>query len=118
MSTSDLLPSVLALQESPRGRPVGPLDGQDALSWLRQELETRPQPIPFEFVGQVALIDNQWKLYSDDDGQTYQLFDLIEDRTESHDLAAQHPERVAAMAAQLELWRESCRASAAGADYR
>ena len=30
------------------------------------------------------------------------------DRTELHDLAAQHPERVADMAAQYEAWAKRC----------
>lgn len=118
VTTSDFLPSALALQQPPRPAVVQPLDGRDALSLLRSGQDMRPDPIPFEFVGQVALTDNRWKLYSDDDGATYQLFDLVTDPTESHDIAADHPERVGRMVRELEAWRASCRESVAGADYR
>lgn len=119
-TTSDMLPSLMALLGEPvGGEPVvTPLDGGDALSLLVAGRDQRPDAIPFEFVGQVSLIDNDWKLYSDDDGKTYQLYDLITDPSESRDVAAEHPERVSRMQRELEAWRDSCRRSTTGADYR
>jgi hypothetical protein len=45
------------------------------------------------------------------------LFDLVEDPSESNDLAAQHPEIVKNMVATLSAWRESCQSSLNGNDY-
>lgn len=42
---------------------------------------------------------------------------LQTDRAETNDLAAEHPEIVREMVAQLQAWRESCRASLRGDDY-
>lgn len=117
VTTSDLLPSVRALSGGDDPKAVYPLDGDDVLSLLRRGELSRPDMIPFEFVGQLAAIDNDWKLYSADDGATYALYNLKEDPAESQDVASAHPVRMAAMRRFLEEWRESCRKSAAGADY-
>jgi arylsulfatase A-like enzyme len=116
-TTSDLLPSIVGLLGGTDTDAVSPVDGIDAVSLLRAGVERRSAAIPFEFVGQVALLDNNWKLYSADDGASYALFDLSTDPTESHDVAVTHPERTAAMRVKLTTWRESCRASTTGADY-
>lgn len=118
LTTSDLFPSLVNLVGGTEVGAVTPIDGIDALSLLRAGSEERDSPIPFEFVGQIALIDNCWKLYSDDDGATFSLYDLEADPTESDDIAATQPERVTAMREKLAAWRESCRASSTGADYR
>ena len=60
---------------------------------------------------------NRYKIVSLDGEKTYQLFDLVEDPQEDHDLAQQHPEIVARMRKGLEAWRQSCRASTQGSDY-
>ncbi len=117
-TTSDLLPSIRALVGGGDKKAVEPLDGADAVSLLRRGKTRRPDVIPFEFVGQVSLIDNEWKLYSADDGVSFQLFNLEDDPAESTDLAPRHAARVEAMRLKLQAWRESCRRSASGADYR
>ncbi len=118
MTTSDFLPSALAMIGAIDEDAVLPIDGRDALTLLRRGEERRGDPISFEFVGQVSLIDNNWKLYSDDDGATFRLFNLDTDETESTDLSGRYPERTSLMRAVLERWRESCRQSVVGADYR
>ncbi len=117
-TTSDYLPSVRALFGGEDAKAVSPLDGMDALSLLRRGETRRPEPIPFEFVGKLSLIDNEWKLYSDDNGATFRLFNIETDPAESRDVATEHPGRVAALRQRLEVWRASCGSSAAGEDYR
>jgi len=58
---------------------------------------------------QMALTGDRYKLISVDGGRRWMLFDLIEDPGESHDLAAQQPERVRTMRAKLEEWIKSCK---------
>lgn len=117
--TTDVLPSMVNLLEG-EGVDAGvtPIDGSDALSLLRAGRERRPDVIPYEFVEQLALIDNEWKLYSDDLGETYQLYNVIEDPTETRDYSAEHPDRVKWMTEYLDEWRQSTRRSLAGEDYR
>ena len=45
------------------------------------------------------------------------LFDLIDDPSESKDLASEHPDIVKAMKATLGEWVASCSSSNAGEDY-
>lgn len=117
--TTDVLPSMVNLLAG-RGVDAGvtPIDGTDALSLLRAGKTHRPDVIPYEFVEQLSLIDNEWKLYSDDLGETYQLYNVIEDPTETRDYALEQPLRVRAMRLHLDAWRQSTRRSLAGEDYR
>jgi hypothetical protein len=65
----------------------------------------------------MALIDNRYKLVSFDGGQSYQLFDLVDDVAETSDIASQHRRRVDTMKQILIKWQRSCKDSAAGKDY-
>jgi hypothetical protein len=49
--------------------------------------------------------------------QRWELYDLLHDRSESTDIAADHPEIVSRMRTQLKQWQDSCAASSNGADY-
>jgi arylsulfatase len=51
--------------------------------------------------------DGKWKLVRRYPGD-WELYDMEADRTELHDLAAQHPERVAAMARDYDAWAKRC----------
>ena len=42
-------------------------------------------------------------------GQPWELYDMDADRTELHDLRAEYPDRVAAMAAQYDAWAKRTR---------
>jgi len=130
-TTSDYLPTVLdALGlEMPNARP---LDGVSLMPVLEGRMIERPVPIGFESAGQLALVDNRYKLVrakergkqpkpgegrkkSKPDG--FLLFDLIEDPGETNDLAPEKPEVVERMKRRLTEWRESCKRSLAGEDY-
>jgi len=61
------------------------------------------QPIERECVfweheGNRALRENKWKLVAKGVGGRWELYDMEADRSELHDLAGEHPERVKAMA--------------------
>jgi arylsulfatase A-like enzyme len=122
--TSDYLPTVLDIVgiEMPDQRP---LDGISLVPVFAGKLKQRPSPIGFEFGGKVALTDNRYKLLKTrgrgnrrEGSSGYMLFDLLADPGETHDIAADHPDVVQQMATTLEAWRQSCRASGAGDDYR
>jgi arylsulfatase A-like enzyme len=51
----------------------------------------------------------RWKLVWDtlNKAQQWQLYDMVADRTELHDLAAQQPERVTAMRTAYETWAKA-----------
>jgi hypothetical protein len=72
-----------------------------------------------ELLGDAAWNDNRFKLVVRGKGTRRQaeLYDLIEDPSESRDLASENPERVARMTAELIQWQKSVENSLTGADY-
>jgi arylsulfatase A-like enzyme len=115
--TSDYFPTILdVLGFRMEGQPE-PIDGVSLLPLIEGRMTERPRPIGFQSQTQVALIDDRYKLYSPDRLATCELYDIIEDEAESHDLAAANPETVASMKATLQEWTTSCEESLAGKDY-
>ena len=84
---------------------------------IQGTVSRRPHPIGFQSRKQSTLSDNRWKLVSNNNGKTLELYDLLEDRAETHDLAQRYPEIVKRMSAALRDWQTSCKNSDAGKDY-
>jgi arylsulfatase A-like enzyme len=127
--TSDFYPTLINLvQTHPRYQPV--LDGIDVMPLITGRLDRRPAPIAFqspirgkrwealEGEESMAVIDNQYKLISFDNGKTFQLYDLSKDIGETQDISAQHPDIVQKLKGLLENWRPSCTNSSQGKDYQ
>lgn len=126
--TLDYLPTVMDILgiEQPE---VAPLDGVSLLPLIQGQTDTRARPIAFESRNQVAVIDERFKLIHLETRansksvadrsqlERVQLYDLVDDPSETQDVSDRHPEVVNRLR-QLALdWRASCRASLAGADY-
>jgi len=139
-STLDFLPTVLAATGAVAEHPITPLDGVSILPLFDGTMTERGKAIPFwnhagAQPGHAALIDWPYKLHTDAAGDgskkekkkkadptevviaPVQLYDLSKDPKETTDLAAQEPERVAKMKAELEAWKASVENSLTGADY-
>jgi len=140
--TSDYLPTILEVvgTKLPAPRPV---DGLSLMPVFGGSVQERPSPIGFNFGGKQALSDNRYKLVYypargkgrkkvkkgkkvEEEGKKeepaatalkYKLYDLLNDPSESKDLAAEHPEVYKTMASTLEAWVASCKDSRAGKDY-
>ncbi len=54
----------------------------------------RPEPIFWERAGNRAVRKGKWKIVSDNEKNTWELYDLEADRGETNDVAAQHPQVV------------------------
>lgn len=105
-STLDYLPTVLAatgLRLPDEG--AQPLDGINLLPILAGDQATRSRPLPFISRKQFAWIDDPYKLYSPDGGETWELYDLVQDPGESHDLAAAMPGKLAELVADWRVWQ-------------
>jgi arylsulfatase A-like enzyme len=125
--TSDFYPTILALLDiEMENQPV--LDGLNILPILEGKATERREPIAFQSPmrgqgaestsqRQLALSDNRYKILSLDDGKSYELYDLLEDPSETRDIAGQHPEILGQMKEQLTAWCRSCRESLEGKDY-
>ncbi len=107
----DVMPTVLeatgaSYPQSLGGRRRTPLEGRSLLPHLRGEKVT-DRSIGFDHQSAHALRKGDWKLVWSKRMPheiAWELYNLAEDRCETHDLAEAHPERVKSMAAEWERW--------------
>lgn len=116
VTTTDIFPTVISLLGIHPLKPVKPLDGIDFMPVIRGE-QTRSSPICFQFQNQLAVIDDQYKLYSPNKGFSFELYDIIADRGEKNNLVNEKREIVENMKKILENWIQSCKQSDEGKDY-
>lgn len=117
MSTMDVYPTILAALNIPLPSNQPILDGENILPILTNEINKRNQAIPFQSPMrgvkydadnsrlQYALSGERYKLYSGDNGNTWQLFDLITDQKEQDDISAKHPQIVKNMKSEFFQWQ-------------
>ena len=104
VSGYDLLPTLAAVVgfDVPGDRPI---NGENMSALLRGEIWERSRPLYWEFDDEqgfhYALRDGDWKLLTDQGFQSSRLYDLGADRFELFDRAAERPEIVAGLVAQL-----------------
>lgn len=116
--TMDLFPTVADILGLPTDVFVQPLDGISLKPLLTSEVAERPRPIPFRFGQKLALIDNRYKLLTDDRRQDkFQLYDLTEDPHETRDVSGEQSEVFSRMKRELLAWNQAVDASFAGRDY-
>ncbi|WP_101846965.1 arylsulfatase [Zhihengliuella sp. ISTPL4] len=119
---SDLAPTILDLcgvppLEERGGEAALEMDGGSISAVLADPAAPGREVQYFECVGRRAIVADGWKALSTvapskeegPEGGTWELYDLESDPTETTDLAARHPERVAALAARWhqEAWRNT-----------
>ena len=115
--STDFYPTILTiLGIKPEHQPL-PIDGINILPLIKGKMKDRSAALGFKSIDQRAYIENRFKIYSPDNGQSYELYDLIADPGESKNIAHQHPKKKAAMISQLEEWIRSCENSEKGGDY-
>lgn len=116
--TIDLFPTVAEIVGLPAGSFVEPVDGISLKPLLTADIGPRTRPIGFRFGAKAALIDNRYKLLTNDRAKArFELYDLEADPREADDLSASRPELLAKMRRNLLAWNESVDASFAGKDY-
>ena len=138
-STLDIYPTVLEATGAVAKNQTQPLDGISLIPLFDHKTESRSKAIPFWAHGNVAqgnpghaaLLDWPYKLHLDPKlgrgvtqgtnaikaASKVLLYDVSKDPKETNDLAAQEPERVKRMSAELVAWRASVDRSLSGADY-
>jgi arylsulfatase A-like enzyme len=85
------------------------IDGEDVSALFHGKSVKRGGFIGFKSLKQRALMDGNFKIYSNDDGQSYEMYDLLKDPSETNNIAANYPAEMKTRIAKLDKWIESCR---------
>jgi arylsulfatase A-like enzyme len=107
----DVLPTLLdaagaTYPEERSGHAVPPAEGISMLPSLRGK-DVAERPLYFEHEGNCAVRRGRWKIVRKH-ATPWELYDLVADRTELHDVADQHPDLVAAMVSDYDAWAQRC----------
>jgi len=116
--TSDYFPTIARLVGLDLNENKRPYDGEDLLPYIMGEKKQRDLPLAFEYLAQAALMDNEYKVYSKDKGESFELYNILEDPAEKYNLAEEQPERLKQMAEYWRKWKKSQQNSAKGNDYK
>ena len=106
----DFMPTFLELggisyEAVAKGREVVPMEGHSLLGALKGGVVgPREEMICWALMGSRAVRDGSWKLVWGASDRTWELYDLSTDRSETTNLASEHPQRVAAMSAVWNQW--------------
>ena len=85
------------------GERITPLEGKSLRPVFETGRRKGHEAIYWEHEGNRAIRHGRWKLVSRHPGK-WEPYDLEADRTEMHDLAASHPDRVAIMSSRYDKW--------------
>jgi len=110
----DFMPTLLELAEADYPTAVGdepvlPLNGESLLPAILGDDQPRRSQLFWSWSKGRAVRDGDWKAVSWNGA--WELYDLSADATETRDLAAEHPERLADLVAAHAAWLERCRAA-------
>jgi len=122
--TSDIYPTIVDLLNIDISDQTQPIDGISILAILDRKMDKRPKGIGFWHPEgdnilsstRVAWTGNQYKLYKRGKDK-FELYDLNADVSEKTDVAAEHPNVVKRMKADMEAWQQSVARSFHGKDY-
>lgn len=114
----DIFATIADIVDLPAEAMLQPTDGISLTELFIAELQSRPKPIPFNYMGNTALVDNNYKLiHFEKNADRYELYDLSADPKEMHDLAAERSDVLERLQGELTAWQRSLQASVEGADY-
>jgi arylsulfatase len=85
------------------GNQIKPMEGTSLVPAF-DNLPIQREAIFWEHEGNRAVRVGQWKLVAKGPAGKWELYDIAKDRSELHDLAEQHPDRVKSMTAQWEAY--------------
>lgn len=108
----DMMPSLLDIAgvEYPKmfnGKTPNPLVGESFITKIKNNNWTRKNLMFYEWAGYRAVWNGQWKAVSNYPENKWELYDLTNDRTESKNLAKDHPEMVTQLDAAYKKWAKA-----------
>lgn len=114
--TSDYMPTILDILdlEYPHERPI---DGMSLLGALEGSEKQRSNAIGFICRPYISWVTDQYKLIGLENSDNYELYDLLNDKSESNNIIEDHPEIAGKLKAELMEWLSSVEKSKKGMDY-
>ena len=92
-----------------KGHDILPMEGKSLLPIFKTGHRKGHDYLGFEHFNERAFLSNDgWKLVRPKNNSQWELYNLNEDRSEQHDLAAKYPEKVAEMSKAYEAWAKRC----------
>lgn len=117
-STMDIFPTIAEIVNLPQSDMVLPIDGSSIKELFSGDLKTREKPIPFRYQGKAAIVDNNYKLISQDISKNeFELYDLVNDPLETKNIAGSEKVVAKRMIEYFTEWNQSVEKSVAGNDY-
>lgn len=104
----DLMPTVVELAnadypEQLDGNDILPMEGVSLVPALTGNSKSRTRPIFWEFAGNHAVRDGDWKLVAER-SKDWELYNLAADRSETDNLVDSEPNRVRMLASMYDVW--------------
>ncbi len=105
----DIMPTLVEIAEASypkekNGVAILPMEGISLVPILKgEQIEQRDEPIFWEFWGNHAIRDGDWKLVAER-SKPWELYNLAEDRSETQNLTETYPDRVAELERTYENW--------------
>ena len=106
MVTSDYLPTILDLFDLDIPEDLT-LDGVSGLPALQGSDVSRSKPIGFLYQDRMSWVDTSFKLISNDGGEHFELYNLLNDPGEQADISRLYPDQMENMKNQLLDWQKS-----------
>ena len=115
--TSDYMPTILDALDISLPTKHNLIDGVSILPLLEGKAFQRKAPIGFAYPNQIAYTCKRYKLYRQGGSGKSELYDIVNDPLEEHDLAKKYPEKVEDLFIQYLAWYQSCKDSFEGKEY-
>ena len=92
-----------------KGHDIIPMEGKSLVPIFKKGTREGHEYLGFEHFNERAFLSKDgWKIVRPGEKAKWELYNLNEDRSEQHNLAGQHPEKVAEMVAAYEVWAKRC----------
>lgn len=107
---SDIMPTVLEAtgavypETYHGGNKIHPLVGTSLFPAIMEKVPSLHEYMYWEHQGNRAIRYGNWKAIRDEAGTAWELYDIVKDRTEKHNLASQHPDVLKKLREEWEYW--------------